>query len=120
MLMLKCIKQNFLIVLYLEDLYMYMHILVSSELYTFAIRVILQLDTVMENKSYLEEEIKGEQGYMHINLMYTLLGKSNTCCKRLFLLNISLGHPYAQFVIACISTGESLFVGYDGGTIFIL
>ena len=47
-----------------------MRILVSSELYTFAIRVILQLDTVMENKSYLEEEIKGEQGYMHVNLIY--------------------------------------------------
>ena len=48
-----------------------MCILVNSELYTFAICVILQLDTVMENKSYLEEEIKGKIGYMHVNLIYT-------------------------------------------------
>ena len=50
-----------------------MRILVSSELYIFAIHVILQLDTVMENKGYFEEEIKGKQGYMHvyINLIYS-------------------------------------------------
>ena len=37
-----------------------MCVIISSDLYTFAI--ILQLNAVIENKSCLDEEIKGKQG----------------------------------------------------------